>query len=74
VTDRTGAFVKDLTRDDFEIFEDGKLQKPAAFSLVDLPIERPFTPADGGEAEVDESHTHVQWPDYVLLLTTCIPT
>jgi VWFA-related protein len=45
VTDETGAFVRNLTRDDFEILEDGKPQTPAAFSLIDLPIERPPTPA-----------------------------
>ena len=49
VTDRTGAFVRDLTADDFQIYEDGRPQKPAAFSLVDLPIERPVTLASGGE-------------------------
>ena len=52
VTDETGAFVRNLTRDDFEILEDGKLQTPAAFSLIDLPIDRPFTPA-GGTAPVE---------------------
>ena len=49
VTDEDGAFVRDLTPDDFEIYEDGRLQAPAVFSLVDVPVERPFTPrnADG---------------------------
>ena len=50
VTDRSGAFVRDLTADDFEIYEDGRPQKAAAFSLVDLPIERPATLASAGEA------------------------
>ena len=45
VTDERGNFVRDLTRDDFEIYEDGKKQNPTLFSLVDLPIERPFTPS-----------------------------
>jgi hypothetical protein len=36
-TDRAGRFVRDLTRDDFEIFEDGKRQDASAFELVDLP-------------------------------------
>jgi VWFA-related protein len=49
VTDEMGAFVRDLTRDDFEIVEDGKPQTPAAFSLIDLPIERPFTPPGATE-------------------------
>src|SRR6185295_7057819 len=49
VTDRNGAFVRDLTADDFEIYEDGRLQKPAAFSLIDLPIERSAPVTSGGE-------------------------
>ena len=49
VTDDNGAFVKDLTKDDFEIYEAGKLQKPAVFSLIDVPIERPLTPANASE-------------------------
>ena len=49
VTDGSGAFVRGLTADDFEIYEDGRLQKPAAFSLIDLPIERPAGPASGSE-------------------------
>lgn len=44
VTDAKGAFVKDLTRDDFEIYEDGRLQAPTVFSFVDVPVERPFVP------------------------------
>src|SRR5688572_28066695 len=44
VTDQKGNFIKDLTRADFEVYEDGRLQAPTVFSLVDLPIERPFTP------------------------------
>lgn len=40
VTDRTGAFVRDLTRDDFQVFEDGKPQKVELFSIVDIPVER----------------------------------
>jgi VWFA-related protein len=44
VTDERGNPVRDLSKDDFEVFEDGKLQKPSVFSLVDLPIEHPVTP------------------------------
>ena len=39
VTDSKGNFVRDLTKDDFQILEDGKPQTVAAFSLVDIPIE-----------------------------------
>jgi VWFA-related protein len=49
VTDASGAFVRNLTKDDFEILEDGKPQTPAAFSLIDLPIERPVTPPGATE-------------------------
>jgi VWFA-related protein len=49
VTDRTGAFVKDLTVDDFEILEDGRPQKPSAFSLIDLPIDPPSIPGRATE-------------------------
>ena len=44
VTDESGTFVTTLSRDDFEIYEDGELQTPTVFALIDLPIERPFTP------------------------------
>jgi VWFA-related protein len=40
VTDAQGRFVRDLTKDDFQVFEDGRLQTISTFSLVDLPIER----------------------------------
>jgi VWFA-related protein len=39
VTDERGNFVPGLTREDFEIFEDGKPQKIELFSYVELPIE-----------------------------------
>src|SRR6185436_20704053 len=45
VTDQRGNFVKDLSKDDFEVYEDGRLQAPSVFALVDLPVERPFIPA-----------------------------
>src|SRR6185369_2949083 len=40
VTDQQGNFISGLNRDDFEIFEDGKLQKIEMFSYVDLPVDR----------------------------------
>ena len=39
VTDERGNFVSGLTRDDFEVFEDGKPQKLEMFSYVELPVE-----------------------------------
>jgi VWFA-related protein len=44
VTDQKGAFVRGLTQDDFEVFEDGKRQTIATFSVVDIPVERADRP------------------------------
>lgn len=55
VTDDRGAFVKDLTKEDFEIYEDGKPQQAAVFSLVDLPVERQLTMTTGRGGELIES-------------------
>src|SRR6266550_3693120 len=41
VTDDAGHFVTGLTRDDFQLLEDGKPQRIDAFSFVELPIEKP---------------------------------
>lgn len=40
VTDERGNLVKGLSKEDFEIFEDGKPQKVAFFSSVVIPVER----------------------------------
>jgi VWFA-related protein len=48
VTDRDGKFVGGLTKDDFEVLEDGKPQTISAFTLVDLPVRRPAPPAFRG--------------------------
>jgi VWFA-related protein len=50
VTDRAGNVVRGLTKDDFDIFEDGKPQTVAALSFVDLPIQRPFGPRQAAGA------------------------
>src|SRR5262249_2913704 len=39
VTDAAGKFVSGLSRDDFEVLEDGKPQDVSVFSLVQIPIE-----------------------------------
>ena len=44
VTDAQGNFVRNLTRDDFQIVEDGKPQALTVFSMVDIPVTRPDPP------------------------------
>ena len=39
VTDSTGNLVRDLAQEDFQVFEDGRPQTIAAFSVIDIPIE-----------------------------------
>ena len=41
VTDQQGNFVTGLTKNDFDLLEDGKPQKIDTFSLVEIPLERP---------------------------------
>jgi VWFA-related protein len=41
VTDAQGNFVGNLTKDDFQLFEDGKPQKVDMFATVDIPVQRP---------------------------------
>lgn len=38
VTDRSGAFVRDLSKDDFELFQDGEPQTVSSFAFVDVPL------------------------------------
>jgi VWFA-related protein len=71
VTDEDGAFVRGLTIDDFEIYEAGRLQKPSVFSLIDLPVERPFTPLNAAEPiepDVRETTRTFEGRIYVLVL------
>jgi VWFA-related protein len=44
VTDEQGNFVRNLTKDDFQVVEDGKPQTVSAFASVDIPIERADPP------------------------------
>src|SRR5260370_40214425 len=43
VTDRSGKPIMDLTRDDFQIFEDGKPMKVTNFSLAENRAQRTAT-------------------------------
>jgi VWFA-related protein len=44
VTDAQGNFVRNLSKDDFEVVEEGKPQELSVLTLVDIPIERPDAP------------------------------
>ena len=44
VIDAQGNFVRGLTKDDFELVEEGKPQTISAFTMVDLPIARADPP------------------------------
>jgi len=72
VTDqKTGAFVANLTQADFEIYEDGRLQAPIVFNMVDVPIARPFIPANASapiEPDVRATTRNFDGRIYILVL------
>jgi VWFA-related protein len=53
ITDKDGHFVKDLTRNDFEILEDGKPQDLQTFTFIDLPISSSSTAVAASASEPD---------------------
>jgi VWFA-related protein len=70
VTDAQGMPIADLTKNDFEIYEDGKKQDVATFSLVNIPIERAERPLFASapvEADV-QSNDHVEGRIYLIVL------
>src|SRR5260221_1922480 len=71
VTDSQGRFVRDLARDDFQVFEDGKRQTIANFSVVDIPIERadrPLYSTEPIEPDVESNEKPFEGRIYVMLL------
>ena len=54
VTDQQGTFVRGLTRDDFQVFEDGKPVKVDTFSTVEIPVERYEQKLFGGRTLADD--------------------
>lgn len=53
VNDKQGKFVRGLTRDDFEVFEENRRQDVSLFSLVDIPVERADRPLYRRQVEPD---------------------
>jgi VWFA-related protein len=59
VTDARGNVVTDLTKDDFDIFEDGKPQTITSFGLVNIPFtrgERPLFATNRIEPDVQSNN------------------
>ena len=53
VTDRQGNPVRDLTKDDFEIIEEGRAQTVRTFSLVDLLVPPPSPAPQPGRLDLE---------------------
>ena len=71
VTDRQGNFVRDLTKDDFQVLEDGKPQAISAFSLVDIPVERlqrPLGASQPVEPDVKTNERPFEGRIYVMVI------
>src|SRR5499433_3679007 len=71
VTDQQGNFVRTLTKDDFQILEDGKPQTISNFSLVDIPIEqlqRPLFASRPIEPDVQSNERPFDGRMYVMIL------
>ena len=59
VTDARGNVVTDLTREDFEILEDGKPQTITSFGVVNIPLvraERPLFAANRIEPDIQSNN------------------
>ena len=71
VVDAKGGFVTGLTQGDFDLFEDGKPQKVATFSRVNIPVTlqpRPLFASAPIEPDVEDNLTGYDGRVYVLML------
>ena len=71
VTDAQGAFVGDLTRNDFQVIEEGTPQNITVFSRINLPVERQDPPLFKGapiEPDVQTNLGEFNGRVFVLLL------
>ncbi len=71
VTDAQGRPVHDLTKDDFQVLEDGKRQTITNFGVVNIPVERPDRPLfqpDPIEPDVASNERPFDGRVYVMVL------
>jgi VWFA-related protein len=69
VTDRGGRFVPDLTRDDFQVIEEGKPQQIAAFAMMHIPVAPPAPGRAGSPTiEPDAVSNHQPFEGRIFLL------
>ena len=71
VLDGQGKFRSDLTASDFQVLEDGKPQRVTAFSLVNIPVERPERPLFASKPIEPDVRTNLQAADgriYLIVL------
>src|SRR6185436_18540816 len=68
VTDAQGRVVTDLTADDFDVREDGRPQKNATFSLINLPIERPVRTLLAGTPVEPDVRTNIASEGRIYML------
>ena len=71
VSDADGRFVPGLRKEDFQLREDGKAQSITAFSMVNVPLDRPDVPLFASQPILPDVQTNERPFDgriYVLLL------
>jgi VWFA-related protein len=71
VTDEQGRFVRDLKKEDFQVFEDGRQQTIADFAVVDIPVERddrPLFASEPIESDVGSNERPFDGRVYVMIL------
>jgi VWFA-related protein len=73
VTDGRNELVRNLTKEDFELLEDGKPQTISSFSFLDLPLEEPPTPGAPESVAADIASNMTEGRMYVMLLDCCAP-